>query len=63
MSAAGESYAECTERKVVNFHLRCIAALLPYHVRLAALEAWHTVDPSLFLMDHGPPAAVVERVL
>ncbi|MFJ2750518.1 hypothetical protein [Streptomyces sp. NPDC087297] len=52
-----------SERTTVRFHLMCLATLLPYHQRPAALEAWLGVDPALFHMGSDPPAPVAEAVL
>ncbi|MFA7767965.1 hypothetical protein [Streptomyces sp. NRRL S-448] len=47
----------------VRFHLACLATLLPYHQRPAALEAWLDVDRVLFHMGFDPPPPVTETVL
>ncbi|WP_405526051.1 hypothetical protein OG592_01330 [Streptomyces avidinii] len=47
----------------VRFHLTCLATLLPYHQRPAALEAWLGVDPALFHMGFDPPTPVTEAIL
>ncbi|MEU9104886.1 hypothetical protein AB0D54_11020 [Streptomyces xanthophaeus] len=52
-----------SERMTVRFHLGCLATLIPYHQRPAALEAWLGIDPALFFMGFGPPAPVAESVL
>ncbi|QES58529.1 hypothetical protein DEJ51_34030 [Streptomyces venezuelae] len=52
-----------TDRSTVRFHLTCLAALLPYHQRPAALQAWLGVDPALFHMGFDPPTPVTEAVL
>lgn len=60
-----QPYAEMSpsERMTVRFHLACLATLLPYHQRPAALEAWLGVDPGLFFAGFDPPAPVTDAVL
>lgn len=59
------AYEELTpnQRMTNRFHLACLATLIPYHQRPAALEAWLDIDPALFFMGFDPPAPVVESVL
>ncbi|WP_285521409.1 hypothetical protein [Streptomyces lavendulae] len=37
-----------SERMTRSFHLTCLAILIPYHQRCAALDAWLDVDRALF---------------
>ncbi|MCB5164464.1 hypothetical protein LG634_06390 [Streptomyces bambusae] len=59
------AYEELTPHQLMTnrFHLACLAVLVPYHQRPAALDAWLAVDPSLFFMGFDPPAPVTEAVL
>ncbi len=47
----------------MRFRLACLAALVPYHQRPAALEAWLDIDRSLFHLGFHSPAPVTESVL
>jgi hypothetical protein len=51
-----------TQRLTNRFHLACLATLIPYHQRPAALEAWLDIDPALFFMGLDPPTPVTEAV-
>ncbi|MET9959522.1 hypothetical protein ABZ128_10645 [Streptomyces sp. NPDC006326] len=59
------AYEELTpnQRMTNRFHLACLATLIPYHQRPAALDAWLDVDPALFFMGFDPPTPVTEAVL
>ncbi|WP_412074986.1 hypothetical protein ACLF6K_02480 [Streptomyces xanthophaeus] len=61
----GRSAGELTssERMTVRFHLTCLATLVPYHQRPAALEAWLALDPGLFITGLGPPTPVSDTVV
>lgn len=51
------------ERMTLRFHLHCLAGLLPYATRNAALETWLASDAAVFSTGFDPPAAVLEPVV
>ncbi|MFB6823109.1 hypothetical protein ACFCXA_16165 [Streptomyces virginiae] len=59
---AGDGLSQ-SERQTVRFHLGCLAALIPYHQRPAALEAWLDIDPALFHLGFHAPTHVTDPVL
>ncbi|MFD4939525.1 hypothetical protein [Streptomyces virginiae] len=44
----------------MRFHLGCLAALIPYHQRPAALEAWLDLDRALFHLGFHAPSPVTD---
>ncbi|MFC8828238.1 hypothetical protein ACFT9I_23160 [Streptomyces sp. NPDC057137] len=59
----GQREMSRTELMTLRFHLHCVASLLPYALRNAALETWLVADGAVFTVGFDPPDAVLEPVV